>query len=82
MFRLFFHKIVEIERFALRAAILDEFQNYLGGGGRFGWENRALWTVWKNSWLQREIRDEVGILFWLGTFLKFRLRKRLKASVN
>ena len=33
-----FNKIVEIERFALRAAILDECQNYLGGGGRFGWE--------------------------------------------
>ena len=29
-----FNKIVEIERFALRAAILDECQNYLGGGGR------------------------------------------------
>ena len=30
---LFFRKIVEIERFALRAAILHECQNYLGGGG-------------------------------------------------
>ena len=29
-------KIVEIKHFALRAAILDECQNYLGGGGRFG----------------------------------------------
>ena len=30
---LFFRKIVEIEHFALRAAILDECQNYVGGGG-------------------------------------------------
>jgi len=29
---LFFRKIVEIERFPLRAAILHECQNYLGGG--------------------------------------------------
>ena len=28
----FFPKIVQIERFALRVAILDECQNYLGGG--------------------------------------------------
>ena len=28
--------IVEIERFALRAAILHECQNYLGGGGGLG----------------------------------------------
>ena len=27
---------MEIERFALRAAILDECQNYLGGGGGLG----------------------------------------------
>lgn len=32
---LLFHKIVESERFALRAAMLDEYQIYLGGGGRF-----------------------------------------------
>ena len=30
---LFFRKIAEIERFALRIAILDESQNYLGSGG-------------------------------------------------
>ena len=30
---LFFRKIFEIEHFALRAAILDECQNYLGGAG-------------------------------------------------
>ena len=29
-------KIVEIERFAFRAAILRACQNYLGGRGRFG----------------------------------------------
>ena len=28
---LFFRKIIEVERFALRAAILHECQNYLGG---------------------------------------------------
>ena len=33
---LFYRKIFEIERFALRAAILHECQNYLGDGGRFG----------------------------------------------
>ena len=32
---LFFRKIIEIERFALRAAIFHEYQNYLGGRGRF-----------------------------------------------
>ena len=31
---LFFRKIVEIEHFALRAAILEECQNYSGGRGR------------------------------------------------
>ena len=29
----FFSKIIEIERFALLAAILDECQNCIGGGG-------------------------------------------------
>ena len=40
----FFRKIVEIERFALREAILDECQNYLGDRGRFRrkWENTFL----------------------------------------
>ena len=33
---LFFRKIVEIKRFALRAAILHECQNYLGGEGGLG----------------------------------------------
>ena len=33
---LFFLKISEIERFALRIAILDESQNYLGSGGGGG----------------------------------------------
>ena len=30
----FFSKIIEIERFALRAAILNKCQNYIGCGGR------------------------------------------------
>ena len=33
---LFFRKIVEIERYVLRAAILHECQNYLGGGSGLG----------------------------------------------
>ena len=33
---LLFRRIVEIERFALLVAILDERQIYVGGGGRFG----------------------------------------------
>ena len=33
---LFFRKIIEIERFELRAAILHECQNYLWGGGGLG----------------------------------------------
>ena len=33
---LFFRNFVEIERFALRAAILHECQNYLGDGGGLG----------------------------------------------
>ena len=31
-----FCKIIEIESFVLRAAILDECQNYLASGGQFG----------------------------------------------
>ena len=33
---IFFRKIIEIERLALRATILHECQNYLGGGGGLG----------------------------------------------
>ena len=36
----FFRKIVEIERYVLRAAILHECQNYLAGGGGLTFENR------------------------------------------
>ena len=32
----FFRKIVEIEHFVLRAAILDKWQNVLRGRGQFG----------------------------------------------
>ena len=42
---LFFHEIVEIERFALQAAILDECQNYLGGGGGLGGSEKNRGTV-------------------------------------
>ena len=43
--RLFFRKIIEIESFALRAAILHEFQNYLGGGGGLGGDEKNRGTV-------------------------------------
>ena len=33
---LFFRKIVEIDHFVLRAAVLHEYQNYLEGRGLFG----------------------------------------------
>ena len=39
---LFFRKIVDIERFALRATVLDECQIYLGGGGQFGRRSPSL----------------------------------------
>ena len=42
---LFFRKIVEIARFALRAAILHECQNYLGGGGGLGGSEKNRGTV-------------------------------------
>ena len=43
---LFFRKIVENEHFAIRAAILDECQNYLGGGGGLeGSEKNSPWVV-------------------------------------
>ena len=39
---LFFRKIVNIEHFALRAAILDECQNHLGGRGAVWEEARKI----------------------------------------
>ena len=42
---LFFRKIIEIERFVLRAVILDECQNYLGGGGDLGGSEKNRGTV-------------------------------------
>ena len=41
----FFCKIIEIERFVLRAAILHECENYLGGGGGLGGSERNRRTV-------------------------------------
>ena len=38
----FFRKIIEIERFALRAAILRECQNYLGSGDGLGGNEKNL----------------------------------------
>ena len=44
---LFYRKTIEIERFALRVAILHECQNYLGGGGGLGGseKNRKIFLV-------------------------------------
>ena len=36
LFTVLYFSIIEIERFALRAAILHECQNYLGGRGGLG----------------------------------------------
>ena len=44
----FFRKIVETERFALRAAILHECQNYLGGRGGLGGSEKTRGTVLNN----------------------------------
>ena len=43
-----FRKIVETERFALRAAIFHECQNYLGGRGGLGGSEKARGTVLNN----------------------------------
>ena len=42
---LFFRKIIEIERFLLRAANLHECQNYLGGGGRMGGSEKNIFLA-------------------------------------
>ena len=54
---LFFPKIIEIERFALRAAILHEFQNYLGGGGGLGGNEKNRGTVITSLQLAFKRRD-------------------------
>ena len=41
----FFRKIIEIESFALRGAILHECQNYLGGGGGLGGSEKNIFPV-------------------------------------
>ena len=41
----FFRKIVEIEPFALRAAILHECQYYLGGGGCLGGSEKNIFLA-------------------------------------
>ena len=47
---IFFGKIIEIERFALRAAILHECQNYLGGEKNRGTvRDRSLFITWGGS---------------------------------
>ena len=45
---LFFRKIIEIERFVLRAAILHECLNYLGDGGALQGSEKNRGTVRNN----------------------------------
>ena len=52
---LFFRKIIEIEHFALRAAILDECQTYLGGEGGLGGSEKNIGTV--NNLTLGQVRD-------------------------
>ena len=54
---LFSRKIIEIERFALRAAILHECQNYLGGGGGLGGSVKNRGTVITSLQLAFRRRD-------------------------
>ena len=54
---LFFRKIIEIERFVLRAAILHECQNYLGGGGGLGGSEKNRGTVITSLQLAFNKRD-------------------------
>ena len=54
---LFFRKIIEIERFVLRAAILHECQNYLGGGGGLGGSEKNRGTVITSLQLAFRRRD-------------------------
>ena len=53
----FFRKIVDIERFALRSAILHERQNYLGGGGCLGGSEKNRGTVITSLQLAFRRRD-------------------------
>ena len=54
---LMLYKIIEIERFALRAAILDECQTYLGGGGGLGGSEKNRGTVITSLQLTFRRRD-------------------------
>ena len=54
---LFFRKIAEIERFALRVAILHECQNYLGGRDGLGGSEKNRWIVITSLQLAFRRRD-------------------------
>ena len=54
---LFFSKIIEIEGFVLRAAILHECQNYLGGRGGLGGNKKNRGTVITSLQLAFRRRD-------------------------
>ena len=45
---LFFRKIIEIKRFVLRAAILHECKNYLGGGGGLGGSEKNIFLYFSS----------------------------------
>ena len=59
---LFFRKIAEIECFALRIAILDESQNYLGSGGGGGgiFYTHSRWLAAKQSARYRRCYGKIG----------------------
>ena len=56
---LFFRKIAEIELFALRVAILDESQNYLGSGGGI-FDTHSRWLAVKQSARYRRCYGKIG----------------------
>ena len=68
---LFFRKIVEIERFALRAAIWHECQNYLGGDGGLGGSEKNIFYFYFFPYFSRPPPPTALILDArpLGTFV-------------
>ena len=69
---LFSRKIVEIERFALQAVILHDFQNYLGGGGGFGEIEKNRGTVITSLQLAFTRRDRNFTPFYHSLIKKLR----------
>ena len=55
---LFSRKIVEIKCYALRVAILDKCQNYLGAGSSLGGSDKNRGTAITSLWLAFRRRDK------------------------